>query len=91
MAMRSRPTMLKRQRERNRMEKQKQKKAMRLERSQRPVEKPDVETGEDPDIAGMVAGPQPLAEWQIDEAEAKKNENESEEGEASEAAEDSTE
>lgn len=68
MAMRSRPTALKRQRERERMEKQKQKAARRAERSQR--EKPRFAGDTDPDIAHIVPGPQPLAEWQVDEEEA---------------------
>ena len=69
MAMRSRPTMLKRQRERERIEKQKQKTAKRLEKSQRPSDRPDAAAGVDPDIADMVAGPQPRADWQLDEEE----------------------
>lgn len=67
MAMRSRPTALKRQRERERMEKQKQKLARRAERSQR--EKPRTAGDVDPDLAGIVPGPQPLADWQVDETE----------------------
>ena len=89
MAMRSRPTMLKRQRERERIEKQKQKTAKRLERGHRPSERADA-GGEDPDIAHIVPGPQPLADWQIDEAEAAakeaKDAKEKEEKEAAEAS-----
>jgi len=54
----SRPTQNKRARERARQEKQQQKAARRLERSQR-TSKPTTENGEDPDIAGIVPGPQP--------------------------------
>jgi hypothetical protein len=54
----SRPTQNKRARERARQEKQQAKAARRLERSQRPAKQPNSE-GEDPDIAGIVPGPQP--------------------------------
>jgi hypothetical protein len=53
----SRPTQNKRARERARQEKQQQKAARRLQsKSQRPATPND---GEDPDIAGIVPGPQP--------------------------------
>lgn len=64
MANRSRPTLLKREREKARVEKQKAKEARRAERTQRQT--PDRNTGVDPDIAHIRPGPQPLAEWQID-------------------------
>lgn len=54
----SRPTQNKRARERARQEKQQQKAARRLEKSQR-TSKPTAANGEDPDIAGIVPGPQP--------------------------------
>lgn len=63
MANRSRPTLLKREREKARMEKQKAKEARRAERTQRPSQ--DREGGVDPDIAHIRPGPQPLADWQI--------------------------
>jgi hypothetical protein len=53
----SRPTQNKRARERARQEKQQQKTARRLESKNRRVERPS--GGEDPDIAGIVPGPQP--------------------------------
>ena len=53
----SRPTQHKRARERARQEKQQQKAARRLEKSRRP-DKADHTEGEDPDIAGIVPGPQ---------------------------------
>ena len=53
----SRPTQNKRARERARQEKQQMKAARRLERAKRPSV-PRVD-GEDPDIAGIVPGPQP--------------------------------
>ena len=54
----SRPTQHKRARERARQEKQQQKAARRLDKSRRGV-KPQTADGEDPDIAGIVPGPQP--------------------------------
>jgi len=54
----SRPTQNKRARERARQAKQQQKAARRLEKSQR-TSKPATVDGEDPDIAGIVPGPQP--------------------------------
>ena len=56
----SRPTQLKRARERARQEKQQQKAARRLEaKARKAAAGPQAETGEDPDIAGIVPGPQP--------------------------------
>jgi hypothetical protein len=53
----SRPTQNKRARERARQEKQQQKTARRLETKNRRVDRPS--GGEDPDIAGIIPGPQP--------------------------------
>jgi hypothetical protein len=64
MANRSRPTLLKREREKARMEKQKAKEARRAERTRRPAQ--EREGGVDPDIAHIRPGPQPLADWQIE-------------------------
>jgi hypothetical protein len=56
----SRPTQLKRARERARQEKQKEKAARRLETKARKASEPsNGAQGEDPDIAGIVPGPQP--------------------------------
>jgi hypothetical protein len=55
----SRPTQNKRARERARQERQQMKAARRLEAKQRKASAPDSPTGEDPDIAGIVPGPQP--------------------------------
>ena len=56
----SRPTQLKRARERARQEKQKEKTARRLESKARKANEPSNGAGgEDPDIAGIVPGPQP--------------------------------
>ena len=69
MAMRSRPTVLKRERERAKAEKQKQKQARRQERAQRAKDQPRGAGDVDPDLEGITAGPQPLADWQIDPEE----------------------
>jgi hypothetical protein len=55
----SRPTQNKRARERARQEKQKEKAARRLEAKSRKATEPGYAGGEDPDIAGIVPGPQP--------------------------------
>jgi hypothetical protein len=65
MAHRSRPTTNKRQREQARIAKRNDK-AARLADRKRAAERPDVPAGEDPDIAGIRPGPQPLADWQIE-------------------------
>ena len=74
MAQKSRPTLMKREREKARVEKQKMKEARRADRSQRSSERPA--DGTDPDIAHIKPGPQPLADWQIEpeeESDATKN------------------
>ena len=68
----SRPTQNKRARERARQERQKEKQARRLEAKSRKAHVPPAATGEDPDIAGIVPGPQPNP-WG-DEAEAEEAE-----------------
>jgi len=65
MAQRSRPTISKRQREQARIAKQKDKAARRAEKATRP--KSDTPGGVDPDIADIRPGPQPLADWQVEE------------------------
>ena len=62
----SRPTQNKRARERAKQEKQQQKAARRLESKQRRAMQPVVQDGEDPDIAGIIPGPQP-SPWGDDE------------------------
>ena len=62
MAKKSRPTFQKREKEKARIQKRKDKEARRLEVKER---KADITTGigdEDPDIAGINPGPQPLPE-----------------------------
>ncbi len=55
----SRPTQNKRARERARQEKQQHKAERRQEAKQRKALTPTAAGGEDPDIAGIVPGPQP--------------------------------
>ena len=62
----SRPTQNKRARERARQEKQQAKAARRLESKNRKAAQPVAADGEDPDIAGIVPGPQP-SPWGDDE------------------------
>jgi hypothetical protein len=57
--LKSRPTQHKRARERARQEKQQEKAQRRLAMKNRKAEKPTGAAGEDPDIAGIVPGPQP--------------------------------
>jgi len=54
----SRPTQNKRARERARQERRQEKEARRADKS-RQAPKPSAAEGEDPDIAGIVPGPQP--------------------------------
>jgi hypothetical protein len=63
LANRSRQTFLKRQKERARQEKQRLKAEKRLQRKT-DKDETDVTVGEDPDIAGIVPGPQPAA-WEV--------------------------
>ncbi len=51
----------KRQKEKNRLEKRQEKEARRLQRKEERANRPRPE-GEDPDIAGIVPGPQPIPE-----------------------------
>lgn len=62
MAKNSRPTFLKRQKEKARQEKQKEKAVRRTEAKERKANSPRPAGAEDPDIAGIVPGPQPLPE-----------------------------
>jgi hypothetical protein len=65
MANRSRPSQQKRHKERARQEKQKMKAEKRLEAKSRQVSTDPLNPGEDPDIAGIIPGPQPLREDQL--------------------------
>ena len=80
MATRGRPTQQKRQRERARQEQRKIKDARRQDAKERKAAEPDPPPGVDPDLDGIVAGPQPMAEWQIEGiAELEPEEEETEE------------
>lgn len=74
MAQRSRPTLMKREREKARMEKQKMKEARRADRPQRPSDRSA--DGMDPDIAHIRPGPQPLADWQIEQQQQEEKDRE---------------
>ena len=64
MATRGRPTQQKRQKERARQEQRKIKNARRQEAKDRKATAPPPPPGVDRDLNGIVAGPQPLTEWQ---------------------------
>lgn len=59
----SNPSINKRQKERMRQERQRDKLARREERRREKANRPAAANGEDPDIAGIVPGPQPPPEW----------------------------
>ena len=68
MAKRSRPTFQKREKEKDRQQRQKEKEARRLETKERKASAGPRIEGEDPDIAGIRPGPQPLPEqWDLPE------------------------
>jgi hypothetical protein len=62
MAKKSRPTFQKREREKARVQKQKDKEARRVETKERKDRALPYAGDEDPDIAGIRPGPQPLPE-----------------------------
>ena len=62
MAKKSGPTFQKREKEKARVERQKEKELRRLESKERKAEQGSASGGEDPDIAGIRPGPQPLPE-----------------------------
>ena len=85
MANRGRPTQTKRQRERARLERSKMKDARRAEARARREAAPPRPTDHDPDIAGIVPGPQELPDWQrefFEEEQKAKEAAELEEGKA---------
>jgi hypothetical protein len=68
MARNSRPTAAKREREKGLIERREQKAARRRAEKERKASAPRAnDGGVDPDIAGIKLGPQPPAEWQVDE------------------------
>ena len=62
----------KRQKEKHRQDKRREKEAKRQQRKEEKSQRPQTEGGEDPDIAGIVPGPQPQLEdeWVIPDDEA---------------------
>ena len=62
MAFTGRPSINKRNREQAKREKQKEKAEKRAQRAAEKKDRPDSAEGEDPDIAGIVPGPQPPLE-----------------------------
>ena len=70
MARNARPTAAKREREKALLERRQQKAARRQDSKERKAGDPSPQDGDvDPDIAHIKLGPQPLAEWQMDEEE----------------------
>ncbi len=84
MATRGRPTQQKRQRERARQEQRKVKDLRRQEAKERRETAPAPPPGVDRDLDGIVAGPQPLTEWQQEGLAAFEATEEEEEEEATE-------
>ena len=76
MARNARPTAAKREREKALSEKRQQKAAKRLDVKQKKAGQERPADGIDPDIADIVPGPQPLADWQIDDQENQEQEQE---------------
>ncbi len=60
--MASNPSVLKRQRERERQERQKEKEAKRVQRKEERASRPPGDPGVDPDLIGMKLGPVPINE-----------------------------
>jgi hypothetical protein len=69
MARNARPTAAKREREKSLLERRQQKAARRLDAKERKQTGPSTPGDEDPDIAHIKLGPQPPADWQLDEQE----------------------
>lgn len=85
MARKSRPTFKKRQKEIARQQRARDKMARRLEKKERPPA-PTLESNEDPDIAGIRPGPQPLPEeWSYLPNSPREPKEESSEGRESES------
>ena len=69
MAPNARPTAAKRNREKALVERRQEKEARRRDAKERKQTTGPHPPGEDPDLAGIKLGPQPLADWQIDDVE----------------------
>jgi hypothetical protein len=67
MARHTRPTAAKREREKNLNERRQQKAARRQDVKLRKATADPTPEGIDPDIADIKLGPQPLADWQLEE------------------------
>jgi hypothetical protein len=67
MARHTRPTAAKREREKNLNERRQQKAARRQDVKQKKATADPAPDGIDPDIADIKLGPQPLADWQLEE------------------------
>ena len=67
MARNARPTAAKREREKALHERRQQKAARRLDAKEKKGNTPESSDGSDPDIAHIKLGPQPLADWQVEE------------------------
>jgi hypothetical protein len=68
MARNARPTAAKREREKALLERRQQKAARRLDAKERKSSVPTTaDDGNDPDIAHIKLGPQPPADWQVEE------------------------
>ena len=74
MAHRSRPTTNKRQREQARIAKRNDKAARLADRAKSGTDRSSLPAGVDPDIADIRPGPQPLADWQIEDTPEEKEE-----------------
>ena len=70
MAPNARPTAAKREREKSLAERRQMKSARRRDAKERKATAgPRTDGGIDPDIADIKLGPQPLADWQVEETE----------------------
>ena len=67
MARNARPTAAKREREKNLNVRRQDKAARRLDVKERKAIEAPRPDGVDPDIADITPGPQPLADWQLEE------------------------
>jgi len=78
----TRPTQTKRAREKAQAERKKEKEQRRAETRERKANAPVPSGDEDPDLAGMRAGPQPKPDWLLDLEEEKETPEQSGESNA---------
>ena len=81
MAKSSRPTAQKRAREKAQQERKKEKLQRRAEAKERKANAPAHSGDEDPDLAGMRAGPQPPPDWLLDSSDSSDSSDEDEDQE----------